>query len=318
MFVENSSYYLVGIQPASSAADGRFRRLDVKVRRPDAEVRTRAGYYAPKAVRPGPHEKAAPTALDRAFGAALPSGTLPLAVTGAPFALGNGRRAAIALTVAAWTPVGDSVTIEKLDVRAVAFDEDFKPRATHRQSVELTLRPYATGERRVELHSQLAVPPGRYEVRVAAEASQSTGGVFLQVDVPDFRKSALSLSGLVLGRPRSGTSDALADLLPVVPTASRAFSPAGSLLAFLRVYQGGKDALRPVHVRARLVDAAGRTALEEQGELGADRFGPERSADIRFPLPLARLQPGPYLVTFDVADAGRTARRDVRFTIEER
>jgi VWFA-related protein len=47
MFRENNSYYLVGYSPANVKADGTFRRVEVKVDRPDVEVRTRKNYYAP-------------------------------------------------------------------------------------------------------------------------------------------------------------------------------------------------------------------------------------------------------------------------------
>jgi VWFA-related protein len=317
VFIENTSYYLLGIRPSNPEADGRFRRLTVKVRRPDVEVRTRAGYYAPRGLRQRPGALAAPTTgLDKAFAAALPSGSLPLSVTLAPFALPNRKEAVIAITVGVRRPVADEVSVEKLEVRAAAFDNGFKQRATHRQTVELTLRPNVAGERRVDIQSRLTVRPGRYEVRVAAEAAQIAGGVFMQIDVPDLWKPRLSVSGLVLGRPQRPGSDVLADLIPVVPTAARVFPPTLPVTAFLRVYQGGKDPARPIEVRARIVDAANRPAFEETGELGAALFGTARAADYRLELPLARLGGGEHLLTIEATDARATVRRDVRFTVE--
>jgi len=319
VFIENSSYYLLGIRPAAGAADGRFRRLTVKVQRPGVEVRTRAGYYAPRAIRPRSNTPAATvTAIDKAFGAVLPSGSLPLDVTAAPFALTDRKQAAVAITVGVRRPVTGEVSVERIEVRAAAFDASFRQRASHGQIGELTLRPNAGGERRVEVQSRLTLRPGRYEVRVAAEAPQRAGGVFLQIEVPDFRNSRLSMSGLVLGRPRRGGPDVLADLIPVLPTAARLLSPAVPLTAFLRVYQGGKDPPRPVEMRARILDATNRPVLEETGELGAGLFGASRAADYRLELPLARLSAGQYLLTIEATDAKATERRDVRFTVDDR
>jgi VWFA-related protein len=47
MLTEAASYYLVGYQTSNGQPDGKFRRLDVKVNRPDVTVRTRSGFYAP-------------------------------------------------------------------------------------------------------------------------------------------------------------------------------------------------------------------------------------------------------------------------------
>jgi len=97
-------------------------------------------------------------------------------------------------------PVTDTISTERLAVYTAAVDiSSAKELASHRQTGELTLRPHASGERRFELQSRLTVRPGRYEIRVGAEVSGSAGGVFTPVEVPDFSKARLSLSGLVLG-----------------------------------------------------------------------------------------------------------------------
>jgi VWFA-related protein len=44
---ENSSYYVLGYYPANDRRDGRFRSVDVKVKRPGLTVRARKGYVAP-------------------------------------------------------------------------------------------------------------------------------------------------------------------------------------------------------------------------------------------------------------------------------
>jgi VWFA-related protein len=44
---ETRAYYLLGYNPANTARDGRFRKIEVKVNRKGIEVRARKGYYAP-------------------------------------------------------------------------------------------------------------------------------------------------------------------------------------------------------------------------------------------------------------------------------
>ena len=313
VFLENSSYYLLGIRPAAGQSNG-FRRVRIQVARPGAEVRSRAGYFVAAPARAS--AKAPPTELEKAFAGALPSGTLPLDVSVAPFAAADGKQGVVVVTTGIRRPVRETTTVEKLDVRTAAFNVgETKERAAHRQTAEITLRPHATGERRVEIYSRLALKPGRYEIRSAAETPGSAGGVFTQLEVPDFSKTRLSLSGLVLGFARSSETDGLADLLPIIPTAARAFPRSGQIAAFVRVYQGGKDAPVPVQMRLRIVDAATQGVVDESLVLESARFGPRRAADCPFQLPLSKLGEGEYLLTIEAAGGKNTARREVRFSV---
>ena len=316
VFAENSSYYLLGIRPPETSRPGSFRRINVKVARGGAEVRTRAGYFAPRTgTSAKTREAAPPTVLDKAFGAALPSGTLPLEVGAAPFAAA-GNQAIVIVTAAVRRRVAESVVVERLEVRTAAFDADnLKERASERQTAEVTLRPTALGERRFEVHSRLAVRPGRYEIRVGAGAPGSAGGVFTLVEVPEFSKARLSLSGLVLGTRRTDQNDTLADVLPIVPTAARTFTPSVAVTGFLRVYQGGKGAPLPVQMRVRIVDASARSVVDETATLEPGRFQPGRAADYQLDLPLSRLTGGDYLLTIDATAEQHAARRDVRFRV---
>ena len=48
MQVERTTYYLLGYQPTNTAADGKFRKVSVKVKRGKYTVRARPGYTAPR------------------------------------------------------------------------------------------------------------------------------------------------------------------------------------------------------------------------------------------------------------------------------
>ena len=313
VFLENSSYYLLGIRPATGTSNA-FRRVTIKVARRDAEVRARAGYFIAAPARASTNE--APTELEKAFAGALPSGTLPLDVTVAPFAATDAKQGVVIVTTGIRRPVRDSAAVEKLDVRTAAFEVgNTKERAAHRQIAEITLRPNATGERRMEVYSRLTLRPGRYEIRSAAEAPGSVGGVFTQLEVPDFFKARLSLSGLVFGFARGGDQDGLADLLPIIPTSARAFPRSGQIAAFVRVYQGGRDAPVPVDMRLRILGAATPAVVDESMTLDATRFGARRAADCPFQLPLAKLVEGEYLLTIEAVAGKNTARREVRFGV---
>ena len=72
------------------------------------------------------------------------------------------------------------------------------------------------------------------------------------------------------------------------------FTPTVPITAFVRLYQGGKDAPGAVQVRTRIVDAATQV-FEDVTTLDAARFQAGRSSDYRLELPLARLREGEQL-----------------------
>ena len=48
MQLERTTYYLLGYQPTNAAADGKYRKVSVKVKRGKYTVRARPGYVAPR------------------------------------------------------------------------------------------------------------------------------------------------------------------------------------------------------------------------------------------------------------------------------
>jgi VWFA-related protein len=318
VFAENSSYYLLGIRPGEGKP-GSFRRLRIRVAKPDAEVRTRLGYFAGGGARARSSTSAAPVrGLDTAFGSALPSGTLPLDVSAAPFASLDGKQGVVVVTTGVRRTVSAAAPPEKFQVRTAAFDvSSLKERAGQQHSAEITPRPNAPGERRFEVQSRLVLKPGRYEIRTAAEAAGSSGGVFTQVEVPDFSKARISLSGLVLGQTKTGQQDGLADLLPIAPTTARTFPRSGQAAAFVRIYQGGRDPLVPVRMHLRVLDPTARAVIDETMTFDTARFAPGRAADCPFQLPLSRLGDGEYLLTVEATADKNTARREVRFSVRD-
>lgn len=315
VFRENSSYYLVGFRSGDWAADGRFRKVQVKVNRPDIDVHTRSGYFRPKRDNPKKPASPAPSALDAAIASILPSGDLPIGVSAAAFAAPGGRGAEVVVVAGLREPREPSET-RRVDFVAKAFDRNSASRGAHRQTVEVT--PTSARDGRYEVISRLPLPAGRYEVRVAAESGGRTGSVFVDVDVPNFAKERLSLSGLLLERtPRSAvaSTDVLAGLVPVVPTIARDFATTDRVAAFARVYQGGKDRLLPSKVTLRVVNDRDQAVMDETTMLDADRFNPQRAADYRVDLPLDRLSAGQYLLRVEATAGSHRVQRAVRFAV---
>ena len=137
-----------------------------------------------------------------------------------------------------------------LDLSVLSVDAAGKPTGKN-QKVALDLKPRthqlvaATGFR---VLSEVEVPPGRWQFRVAgrSENSGAAGSVFYDLDVPDFDKQDLALSGLVLTSstsglvPTAGSAPLVKEVLPGPPTAQRSFYPFDTLALFMEIYDSEK------------------------------------------------------------------------------
>jgi VWFA-related protein len=318
MFRENSSYYVLGIQPVNLARNGRFRPIDVRVNRPGVTVRARAGYFAPRdAQPPRPSNRPEPSATQRAIAGALPSGDLPMSLTAAPFA-GRSPRRAVVNVVAGFTPLGLSAEGEDVDVLVAAFRDDWKEMGTATQKVRVTPPRTETGPPQIDVPVQLELPPGRYEIRAALSRARAgqTGSAYASIVVPDFGSDPLSLSGVLIQRGRQDSAaDGLADVATGRATTVRQFIATDVVAAVLTAHQGGRAPLLSTDVEMRIVDVHDRVRVSRNVRLDPASFSASRAADLRFDLPLTGLEPGEYLVSLVATSARGTARRDVRVAV---
>jgi hypothetical protein len=242
------AYYLVGYSPSNHAADGRFRRIEVKVAREGAVVRARRGYYARSPADNAPHAEARDAAIQRALDAPFDLADVPLRAAAQAFGDAGGGRTAVLFTVEA-------------DVRGLAFqDKDGKAHDTLEtllvvaqrdtgeftrfdQQFEMALEPQ-TRERYAQtgfpITRELKLAPGPYQARVVARDGNSgrVGSVGHDFVVPP--PSGLRLSSVVVSdRLREGAG---AETRVPEPTARRSFAPAGVLHCRFEVYGAGRDA----------------------------------------------------------------------------
>jgi VWFA-related protein len=336
VFQENASYYLVGYAPPAPFIDGKYRRVEVKVNRPDVTVRTRNGYYNEKPDNAKKIENASP--LTTALAGLLPKTEIELEATAAPFAIPGRPDAGVVVVLTIHQDTGDreSRTKEKVDVQVAAFNHEGTPRGSMQYGTEVTLRPGAAGPVEYEVLSGLTLRPGRYQLRLSAlvGSQNRTGSVYYDLEVPDFQARQLSLSGLLLTsdpKPVSTDTDRIKAYVPIAPTARRTFSAADRVTAFARIYQGGPtsaaapDQTRPrqsgpvlqtVQLSVLVTDSQGTVRFRRTEAVAGDMFGPnDRMAEFRMDVPLKDLTAGEYLLTLDAASSRGTARRDVRFTL---
>lgn len=284
-------------------------------------MRTRSGYVTEPARKTSRGPAIGSPETVAALQGVLPRADVPLSISAAPFAIPGKAESAIAIVLGArpQVPPGRAGGTGTVKLLTAAFGSDGKSADAVDQTIGVTWRPDASGASRFEVVSRLTLKPGRYEVRAALDtATNQRGSVYTFVDVPDFAKQPLSLSGLVLSVTPGVSSagrEAVANLVPIVPTALREFARTDRATAFLQIYQETGKLPQAASLTARITDTSDRVVWDQVTELAAARFPAGRGADYRLDLPVERLAPGEYLLAIDATQGPRTVRRGLRFTV---
>jgi VWFA-related protein len=327
MFAENDSYYVIGYQTNTPPTDGKPRSVVVRVSRKDARVRARPGYYPP--APPDPKKKAHGIIppLDKAMAGALPANALPIDLTVAPFGTTRPDKEAALAIVAGISQAPDLPFKDTLNVAARAYSSESAMgkavwNGVSRATIQLLRAPTATGDVHYDTPIRIDVKPGRYQVRLGIEspATGLTSSVYAPIEVPNFAKDPLALSGVLIAllpeTPPKGR-DSLGGLVPFLPTTRRSFGAGERAEAFMRVYQGGKKPIVPLQLTTRIQDQDGKQVFEKIQMLDASAFGaPLRATEYRLELPLATLAPGEFLLSIEASAGTRIERRAVRFRRE--
>jgi hypothetical protein len=204
----------------------------------------------------------------------------------------------------------------------------FYPGQTH--TARLTLRPdtyehvMKTG---VRVLFETTLAPGRYQMRIAAGNRETkAGSVIYDLDVPDFTKDALVMSGVAIGSAATSrimTMNAKADFVSSLPgnvSSTRTFDVGDTLGIYAEVYETVKDAVpHTVGLTAELRAEGGttvravsdeRSSTELQGKRGGYGFSAQ--------LPLNDVAPGLYVVHVEArVNAGNrpTVSKDVQIRV---
>jgi VWFA-related protein len=334
---ENSAYYVLGFTSTNERRDGRFRRLQVRVRRPGLMVRARNGYLAPlRAAAPAAsaarESNALPSPVVEALASPMPNPAVPMRVFAAPYK-GADRQATVAIAVemdlAALGLVeqnGSYVGEVAMASTAVAAGGRIHPGQRHQ--ARLTLRP-ETYERAktdgVRLISGLQLPPGRYQLRVAGGTAARAGNVIADLDVPDFSREPLAMSGVALTSESATAAFTMAAgdpppiLLPGPITARRDFQRGEMLTLYTEVYENLRNnAAHTVDLTVDLRTDDGRVVFNASEQRSSKELA-GRSGGYGFvaQVPLRDVEPGIYVIHVE-ARANMGARPAVARDIQIR
>jgi len=336
---ENSTYYVLGYYPSNERRDGRFRRLEVRVKRPGLQVRARRGYVAPRGrapeVRPAVVAAEGGTlspAATNALNSPIPIGGIPLSLFAAAYK-GTAPNASVVLALEMRADdfrfaERNGAFNNRVEVVFSSVDTAGTVRAGNRHVLPLELKPETLAgapQRGLRVVSEIALPPGRYQLRAAAaeEGSNRSGSVLYDLDVPDFYKAGLSMSGVSLtsavaiATPTVRPKDPLASVLPGPPATTREFERADRLALFAELYENMPGA--PPHVvdiATTMRDAGGRIVFEQREERSStDLQGASGGYGYGLQIPLGEIAPGTYVLRVEgrsrANNAGAAIGRDV-------
>jgi hypothetical protein len=321
-----ASYYLVEYAPSNELWDGRFRRIEVKVRRKDLHVQSRLGYFAVRTPMPTPlldYEapvlaalEMAPRANDFAFASAV------------VLVPDQADEAAVPVVV---DVAGDAPTLD-LDEKEKRYRQDFTVLVLVRDErgrvVRKMSRRFANGgpiekaeearRGRMMVLRETWLPPGRYTVETAVQdaASGLLGVHRTPIEVPS-AVDTLRVSTLVVvghAAPRGeGPPEAPALVtqgMQIYPSAAGPVSAsAGRPLPFFLVANPvpGREALK-----ATVELRQGETALFSAPAEFANAIG---RSTLLGGVPLAGVAPGDYELRVTVADGVDRAVRWAKVTV---
>ena len=345
----NSRYYVLGYYPQSLPRDGRFHKIDVRVKRPGLRVSARKGFVAPRELsandklrqereqerargRAGSTQTS--TELREILTQPLQRNGLTIAVQAAPF-LRDSRQASIALAIEVdasrlqFAEQPNKTFSDAVEVSLFALDERGRQHGGTFYQFNLALRPDTYDRVRrsvIRMNPRINLQPGRYQLRVGIRESGGgeMGSVFYDLNVPNYAEERLGMSGLLLTDSAAASEfttqpdDQLpAGTLPAPATSRRTFSRTDILSLFTEIYanaSGGEA--RSIEVITTLTSEDGTAAFSSRESIANAAARDARSSrlPIAKQISLQDLKPGAYLLRVEARALGGGAKPASRET----
>ncbi len=304
---DQSAYYLIGYSPTRELSDGKFHRIQVRVKRGGVRVTSRRGYWAPtpEEANPAPAPPSDPRLTEALTALVVPEEGrfMDLWVGTAPAADG------LTSVQVTWDPAARSTDVvpEVVEVEPVA-------RGAGGESLGAAQEILANAYAREEPGPTVAVfdlPPGPAALRVTA---RSEGGEVIDRWTQSIVVHDYTEGGLQMGTPRVFRTRSLletrafdADPSPT-PTASRRFRRTDRLVIDVpwTTTTGGEMP----ELSAQLTNRDGHP-LAPLPLLSTD------GGRARLVLPLASLAPSTYVVRFDARTNAGEWSQQVAFTVSQ-
>jgi VWFA-related protein len=310
-----SAYYLLGYSSTNTTRDGRFRRIQVRVKRDGMRVEARAGYYSE---RDFTHTSRTDreSQLDEQMFAAVSATDLPVLVTGGWFRLAPDKYyVPVAVTVpGSAVPVANDKDLVTLDVLGMVRDERNFPVGRFRETLKIPPGTEKTlAGKQVLYQSGVTLPPGRFSVKVVVREN-TTGqmGTFeAPIVVPELKQAPMKVSSVVLSTQlqtvaaKTKTDNPLVrDGVQLLPNLTHVVGKDQKLFFYYEVYDPGQANGTGPQLRTSLAFYRGKVKVFETPVVERTTVdAPDRHAALfQFEVPASSFTPGLYTCQINIID----------------
>ena len=328
---DNSSYYVLAYYPPTNKADGKFHKIEVKVNRPGLVVRSRRGYATPKGKPQAKNTKTGgmPQAMFDAMNSPLQVSGLTMRMFAAPFK-GQQPNASVVVGIELNGRDLSLGTNSKVDISMMAIDNKGKIFGARNDGLTLNLRPESKArveQTGVRVINRIDLPVGRYQLRAAARDPEKNvvGSVIFDLDVPDFYKLPMSMSGVTVTSMAGSAlmtakpDEQLKAVLPAPPIAMRTFAQNDELAIFTEIYDNSGKAPHKVDIVTSVLTDEGKPVFKvEDTRDSSDLGGAKGGYGYATRVPLSDLAPGLYVLNVDAKSRlgnDNVANRQVQFRV---
>ena len=310
-----SAYYLLGYSSTNTMRDGRFRRIEVHVKRGGMKVEARAGYYTD---RDFTHTSRTDreTQLDEQMFSAVSATDLPVLVTGGWFRLAPDKYyVPVAVTVpGAAVPVANDKDLVTLDVLGMVRDERNFPVGRFRETLKLPPGTEKTlAGKQVLYQSGVTLPPGRFSVKVVVRENTTgqMGSFEAAIVVPELKQAAMKVSSVVLSTQLQtvavkGKTDnpLIRDGVQLLPNLTHVVGKDQKLFFYYEVYDPGQANGTGPQLRTSLAFYRGKVKVFETPVVERTTVdAPDRHAALfQFEVPASSFTPGLYTCQINIID----------------
>jgi hypothetical protein len=179
----------------------------------------------------------------------------------------------------------------------------------------------------VRVLNRIDLPVGRYQLRAAARDTQKNliGSVIYDLEIPDFYKEPLSMSGLTMtslagaAMMTARPDDQLKAVLPAAPVALRTFPQNDELALFAEIYDNSGKTPHKVDIVTSVLTDEGQTVFKNEDERDSSELqGAKGGYGFTTRVPLSEVAPGDYVLSVEARSRlgnNVTTSRQVRIRV---
>jgi len=325
---DTSMYYLLGYHSTNTAKDGKYRRITVKVNRPDVKVDFRRGYYAEADFRHSDKDNRE-RQLQEELTSELPSTDLPVYLATGYFRVADNKYYVPLSLIVPGSEIPFSRNRDQdkatLDILGLVTDEKKFPVGEIRETVKLAVNASSEVQHKnVQYDTGLTLAPGKYHLKVVVRENEAgrMGSFETDFTIPDLKSTPLKMSSIVMASQlqpvtKKDAGNPLAQSgQQIVPSVTRVFSSKQHLYLYYEVYDPAKEAAAELTAAGEKTDRPGVRVMSNveffQGDNKAyetplvrvhELTVPGRKAAVfQLDVPLSDLKPGFYTCQVNVID----------------